>query len=337
MIPAQPFAPHRLVRTATAQTMLAMVRPRGVDITLDEQPVLLDAGSDYTGLAADGRVRLLGYYNPSRRPGVNLGLVMVLHGWEGCSHSNFPLLIAQALADAGYAVFRLNLRDHGPGLHVDPYALNRACSWASLSMRSSRPPSRLRCWPKRSRSTSLAPPWVAILPCAWLRAIPTSLSTPPEGGRCLPCAQPAACDRCAGPPPGDPALFSAALAAVAARQAKPLPGVIRFRRLGGDPAGAGHDRMVCQHYPQLSHHQFPDADSYLRAYAVKAAELADLQVRTTIITSKNDPVIPVVDFYRFAAAPALGSADSPDGRACRLHRPSGAPHCRDSYWRNWRA
>ena len=108
------FQPRRFVRSATAQTVLAMWQPPGIDVTLDEQPLLLDAGQDRTGLDPQRPVRLLGYYNASRRQGPSKGLVLILHGWEGCSHSNYNLIQAQLLAEAGYDVFRLNLRDHGP-------------------------------------------------------------------------------------------------------------------------------------------------------------------------------------------------------------------------------
>ncbi|MCB0067754.1 MAG: alpha/beta fold hydrolase, partial [Caldilineaceae bacterium] len=131
-VPRTPFQPSPLVRSGSAQTMLAMIRPKGIDITRDERPMLLDAGYDHTGADPEQPVRLLGYYNAGRVPGINRGLVLILHGWEGCSHSNYNLILAQYLAERGYATFRLNLRDHGPHLHVNPYALNRGVFRATL-------------------------------------------------------------------------------------------------------------------------------------------------------------------------------------------------------------
>jgi len=120
----KPFVPHRWVRSGHTQTLLARYRPRALNALPIEQPLLLDAGPDVTGYAPERPVRLLGYYTPRVTPGASRGLVLTLHGWEGCSHSTYNLLIAHALIEAGYDVFRLNLRDHGPGLHVNPYALN---------------------------------------------------------------------------------------------------------------------------------------------------------------------------------------------------------------------
>lgn len=86
-------------------------------------PLLVDAGPDETLQDANG-VRLLAYYTPQQSQGPTKGAVLLLHGWEGCSHSNYNLVAMRELAAAGYDVFRLNLRDHGPGYHVNPVALN---------------------------------------------------------------------------------------------------------------------------------------------------------------------------------------------------------------------
>ncbi len=65
-------------------------------------------------LELEDGVRLQGQYTP----GVDFdnGLVILLHGWEGGADSTYMLSLALALNDAGYATFRLNLRDHG-GTH----------------------------------------------------------------------------------------------------------------------------------------------------------------------------------------------------------------------------
>jgi len=130
--PKSPFQPRPFVRSATAQTLLAMIEPTGIDIAADEQPLLLDAGQDYTGIAPERPVRLLGYFNASRIPGPGRGLVLILHGWEGCSHSNYNIILAQALVEAGYDTFRLNLRDHGPHIHANAHALNRGLFLGTL-------------------------------------------------------------------------------------------------------------------------------------------------------------------------------------------------------------
>jgi hypothetical protein len=58
-----------------------------------------------------GDVRLLGYYSAPQQPA--RGLVIMLHGWEGSAEANYVLSVGGALYAAGFAVFRLNFRDHG--------------------------------------------------------------------------------------------------------------------------------------------------------------------------------------------------------------------------------
>ena len=61
---------------------------------------------------------LLGYYSPqvSRYP---MGLVTLIHGWEGSSDSAYILSTGQYLYEKGYDIFRLNLRDHGRSHHLN--------------------------------------------------------------------------------------------------------------------------------------------------------------------------------------------------------------------------
>src|SRR4051794_19848643 len=117
------FMPNRLIRGGTLQTVASSYPVRGVGTTLPgEQIVILDAGRDHTGYAEF--VRLTGYYNRRQTLNSSRGLVISLHGWEGGSHSAYNIVIGKRLLAEGYDLFRLNLRDHGPQLHVNPIALN---------------------------------------------------------------------------------------------------------------------------------------------------------------------------------------------------------------------
>ena len=73
-----------------------------------------------------GNTRLLGYWNdaPTHR---SKGLVILLHGWEGSAFSTYILCTGRTLHRNGYAVFRLNYRDHGQSHH-----LNEGLFYASL-------------------------------------------------------------------------------------------------------------------------------------------------------------------------------------------------------------
>lgn len=112
------FDPPFGLRSALAQTVLASKRPaarlwrkRGIDLDKSSSSHVLDCG--------DG-VRLTGRYTPQTQRSPR-ALVVLIHGWEGSHDSAYLYSMACALHRAGYAVFRLNLRDHG-GSH----ALNQA-------------------------------------------------------------------------------------------------------------------------------------------------------------------------------------------------------------------
>src|SRR5262245_9122272 len=62
-------------------------------------------------------VRLLGQFSPPRAE--PRGLAVLLHGWEGSAEANYVVSVGGLLHDAGFAVFRLNFRDHG-----NTFALN---------------------------------------------------------------------------------------------------------------------------------------------------------------------------------------------------------------------
>lgn len=114
--PAPPFAPAFGLRSAFVQSVLATKRPairqwrrRGVDLGLISESRVLDCG--------DG-VRLTGLLTRPTST-ASRGLVVLIHGWEGCHESRYLYSMACALFQAGYSVFRLNLRDHAGTHHLN--------------------------------------------------------------------------------------------------------------------------------------------------------------------------------------------------------------------------
>jgi len=72
---------------------------------------------------ASNGVRLLGYYD---KHSINSkkGLVTLIHGWEGSSKSAYILKTGNYLFEKGFDIFRLNLRDHGESLHLNKGIFN---------------------------------------------------------------------------------------------------------------------------------------------------------------------------------------------------------------------
>lgn len=69
-------------------------------------------------LSLPNEVKLQGFLNrqnsTKRKP-----LVMILHGWLGCTDSLYLLPLASKLYTNGFHVFRLNFRDHGGTQHLN--------------------------------------------------------------------------------------------------------------------------------------------------------------------------------------------------------------------------
>ncbi len=110
------YHPPWYLRSPHLQTALGSSpwrRRRGAEL-------LAATGAVSTGHLVDGGdgVRLHGLHSvvPGMEP---RGLALLLHGWEGSAESSYMRLTAAHLLQRGFAVFRLNFRDHGDSHHLN--------------------------------------------------------------------------------------------------------------------------------------------------------------------------------------------------------------------------
>ena len=115
-----PFQPPAYLRPAVVQTLLASLKIRtwGKKTLLHREKQMI--------LETRKGTRLLGVYSPQSEEN-HRGLVILLHGWEGSSHSTYMVTCGNYLFRNGFSVFRLNLRDHGSSHH-----LNKGLFYATL-------------------------------------------------------------------------------------------------------------------------------------------------------------------------------------------------------------
>lgn len=116
MITAADYRPPRWLRNPHLQSVLgssALRRRRG----LRALAISGAATAEHIVDGGDG-VRLQGFLSqmPGREP---RGLVLLLHGWEGSADSSYMRLTAAQLLKRGFDVFRLNFRDHGDTHHLN--------------------------------------------------------------------------------------------------------------------------------------------------------------------------------------------------------------------------
>ncbi len=312
------FEPHVLARGGLKQTMLGRIHslPAG-DLTAVEQPILLDGGPDYTGFAPEHAVRLLGYYTNSQRYREQIavdacsevdparGLILMLHGWQGCSHAKQVLSIVNDLLCAGYDVFRLNLRDHGPGLHADPVALNPGVFVGTLIEEVAAATHQIAQMagerPFHIVGASLGGSFALRL------ALIHGQGQADDGFHNLtsvvavcPVLDPAASTRALDAKPLYRRFYRRLWLASLRRKAAFFPDLYDAKSLAAMP-----DVWSMTEHLVRETGLFADAQTYFGGYTLHGDAFRDLTVPTRIITSKDDAVVPVADFYEIEPHPLL--------------------------------
>ena len=105
-------APRHL-RNAHLQTVLNSQGPR----KLRARYIQKRLQSESLILQAEDGTRLLAELD--RAANGRSKLVILLHGWEGCSRSSYMVTTATSLLAKGFDVLRVNLRDHGGSHHLN--------------------------------------------------------------------------------------------------------------------------------------------------------------------------------------------------------------------------
>jgi predicted alpha/beta-fold hydrolase len=291
---ARQFRPPAALGNRHVQTMLssgplrqAIVRRRARGLNRAAQDVLVDAGAG---------VRLSGRFSAVPRTGTVRGLAVLLHGWEGSSESNYVLETGARLFEDGWDVFRLNLRDHG-----DSHALNRGLFHSCLIDEVVGAVAQVaRQYPQR-------PLVLAGFSLGGNFALRVALRAPAAG---IPLAAVAAV--C---PVVDPEHSMRAIERyrhVYARYflMKWRRSLKRKQRLFPDldllrPGDGSRDLRDLTRVMTERQTDFGTLENYLDGYSVAGARLTGLGVPTRILTSRDDPVIPVTDFVPLAAIPAI--------------------------------
>ncbi len=300
-IPLHDFQPHRLAQNGHAQTVLARRTPKGLIVGQREHPIVLDCGPDATGCDPTHPVRLLGYYATAPTPGTARGLALILHGWEGCSHSSNLMSISDTLLRAGYDVFRLNLRDHGPNIHINRYTLNKGLFLGTLIdevARAARQVADLaRGQPFYIVGGSMGGNFALRLALRHKREPIHNL----QGVVAIcPAVNPSSVTDAIDHLPIYRRFFRARwLRSLLAKQDL-YPDLYDFNELRSIPTVREMTRWLLPRYST-----FATIDAYFSKYDVTRAHLDELEVKTAIVAAVNDAVIPVSDLYALEGSPNL--------------------------------
>ncbi|WP_413698892.1 YheT family hydrolase [Psychromonas sp. KJ10-10] len=122
------FIPAVGLRNSHLQSILSSTGPRKI-LEKFRSKVLIKKSQEHIINTPQG-VKLLGsltLFNQAYKENEkqnSKGIAIIIHGWEGCSDSLYVLSSGQKLLDEGYDIFRLNLRDHGPSHHLNKALFN---------------------------------------------------------------------------------------------------------------------------------------------------------------------------------------------------------------------
>jgi uncharacterized protein len=286
------FKPPWPLRNPHVQSVLSssgvrrwLTRRRGDEIEARAVEHILDCG--------DG-VRLQGFHTTQKAHPESRGLVVLLHGWEGSARSNYVLTTGARLLREGFDVFRLNFRDHGQTHHLNREIFH-SCRIDEVVNA------------VREIAFGFAPRALAIagFSLGGNFALRVALRAPVAG---VPVAYALAVCPVVSPSSGlfglenGPAFYQRYFLhkwtrSLRAKQSL-FPDTELFSRdeLRDDLRGLTRTLV-------LRHTEFGSLENYLDGYSIERDVLSTLRVPATILTSADDPVIPIEDFRRLELPP----------------------------------
>ncbi|WP_426661889.1 YheT family hydrolase [Rhodanobacter aciditrophus] len=287
------FRPPWPLTSGHIQTMLSssgvrrLLLPRAARAVLEgAEPVLVDGG---------GGVRLTGAFTAQKSRPRPHGLAVLFHGWEGSVDSTYVLQTGSRLLADGWDIFRLNFRDHGDS-HGLNEALFHSCRLDEVVHALGDIAAR---WPAR-------PLALAGFSLGGNFALRVALQTPRLG---IPLSYALAVCPIIDPTEG---LFSL-------EQAAPWFYQAYFMHKWRQSLRTKQAAFPQQRYFEITelrqnlrgltealvlrHTDFGSLQAYLDGYSVAADALMAMQVPATILTARDDPVIPVGAFEQLRLPP----------------------------------
>jgi predicted alpha/beta-fold hydrolase len=287
------FLPLRPLRSGHVQTMLSSSGVRRLLLPAAARTVA--EGAEHVMVDGGDGVRLSGAITRQTTRATARGLAVLFHGWEGSLDSTYVLQTGSRLLADGWDIFRLNFRDHG-----DSYQLNEAL------FHSCRIDEVVHALADIARRWPGQPMVLAGFSLGGNFALRAALRAPAHG---IPLAYVLAVCPIIDPAEG---LFSLEQQApwfyhayfmqkwrhsLRAKQAAfPQHQYFELAELKQNLRGLT-EALV------LRHTDFGSLEAYLDGYSVAGNALQALSVPATILTSRDDPVIPVNAFDRLELPP----------------------------------
>jgi predicted alpha/beta-fold hydrolase len=315
------FLPPWPLRSGHIQTMLSssgvrrQLLPRQAHrVQVDARDVLVDVGHGD---------RLSGRYTAQTTGRESQGLAILFHGWEGSVDSTYVLQTGSRLLDDAWDVFRLNFRDHG-----DSHGLNEAL------FHSCRIDEVVTALGEIIRMFPANKVGVAGFSLGGNFALRAAMLAPSQGVSLDYVA--AIC------PIVDPAegLFSLEKEAPWIYHAyfmKKWRRSLRLKQRAFPQETYFELDELKQNMRELTaslvlrHTDFGSLEAYLDGYSVAGDRLMNLHVPATILTSSDDPVIPIGAFKQLRLPPNVELDIARYGGHCGFIRDFGMTSFTDDY------
>jgi predicted alpha/beta-fold hydrolase len=288
---SETFKPPFFLRCAMVQTFLVSNRSdrfRSQALLACATPLVLDL---------EGGVQLSGALSYAKRM-PNRGLMILLHGWEGSIHSAYVRATGQYLFDHGMSVFRLNFRDHG-----DSHHLNEGLFYATLLNEVN------QAVLAAARMIPGAPLFICGFSLGGNFALRIARKWSMEQLKDLDLKHVFAISPALDPSKATDAIdrhrlirkyFLKKWRRSLTRKQRLFPEHYDFGDILNLPTIREMTEKLLQRYSD-----YPDAAAYFKGYTIGGRDLEPLSIPTSIITSRDDPIIPVEDFYRLTVNRSL--------------------------------
>ena len=268
----------------------------------DSQPWLMDGGEDVT---------LQAYFNPNP---AGKGLVVMFHGWEGSAASNYLVATAAHFHGLGFEILRLNFRDHGDSHHLNQDIFH-SCRLDEV----------VHAVADAQRRIGTGPMFLCGFSLGGNFALRVALAAPAAGidiQRCFavsPVISPhQVLDALEDGMPLYQYYFSKKWRRSLRYKQDLFPAQLDLDDwYRADTLRVQTDILV-QRFTD-----FGSTDNYLSGYAIGGDTLAGLKVSASLITTEDDPVVPIEDYRELPDNPCLDLTVLPLGGHC-------------GYLRNWR-
>ena len=313
--PAWPLTSGHIQTMLSSSGVRRLLLPRAARAVQEgAEPAMVDGG---------GGVRLTGAFTAQKLHPRPRGLAVLFHGWEGSVDSTYVLQTGSRLLADGWDVFRLNFRDHGDS-HGLNEALFHSCRLDEVVHALGEIAAR---WPAR-------PLALAGFSLGGNFALRAALHTPRVG---IPLSYALAVCPIIDPTEG---LFSLEESApwfyqayfmhkwrhslLAKQKAFPQHRYFEMSELKQDLRGLTESLV-------RRHTDFNSLQQYLDGYSVAGDALLAMQIPATILTARDDPVIPVGAFEQLRLPPNVELDIAEYGGHCGFIRGRNMTSFTDDY------